>query len=120
MTKQSLIIIFILMLVGSILSGFFGPWWAPSLMIILISALMKLTVRQGLLLGSLSLGLTFIVMTIFAQSTDDTGIISKIGSLLGGISVFGMVFISTLIGIITGLLSGWLGSALGDFLKKSE
>ncbi len=116
--NKKLISSLIIMLTGSFLAGWFGPWWAMSVYIILVVALLKLPVKPSLLLGALSIGIVFLGMALFTYSNDEAEIISKTGMLLGGLSPIGMLGFTTFIGILTGVCSAWLGSALGSFIKK--
>ncbi len=118
MMRPENIITLIIMIIGSLLSAWYGPWWAPSLIIILMAALLKLSAKQAMLSGAFTLGLIFLGMALLSYSADEADIISKIGAMLGGLSVMLMLLITTLTGIITGLLSGWTGSAIGAYIKK--
>ena len=118
--KNKILITFTILLVGVFLSALYGPWWAPSLVIISMVALLKLSATQGMILGSLTSGLVFLAMTLVSNAQDRMDIISKVGELLGGLSPVVMILISTFLGLITGLLSGWLGSAIGDFIKNTS
>lgn len=118
--KSKMLLTFIILLVGVFLSACYGSWWAPSLVIISMVALLKLSAKQGMILGSLTSGLVFLAMTLVLNGQDGTDIIYKAGELLGGLSPLVMVMITTLLGLITGLLSGWLGSAIGDFIKNTS
>lgn len=115
-----MLLTFIILLVGVFLSAYYGPWWAPSLVIISMVALLKLSAKQGMILGSLTSGLVFLAMTLVLNGQDGTDIISKAGELLGGLSPLVMIMITTFLGLITGLLSGWLGIAIGDFIKNTS
>jgi MFS family permease len=116
--KNKTAISIILCLIGSLLAGLYGPWWAPSVFILLLCALMGLAVKQSILAGSLSLGLVYLAMALWMNSQDKAEIIEKTGMLLGGLSPVMMIVVTTLIGSITGLLSGWLGSVIGSMISK--
>jgi hypothetical protein len=116
--KNKSLISFLIMLVGSFLSGYFGPWWAPAVFIVLAAALSGLTAKQSGGNGALSLGIVYLFMASWMNTMDQAGIIGKTGFLLGGLSPILMIVVTTLIGAVTGLLSGWLGSALGKLLTK--
>ena len=116
--KNKALISFLIMLVGSFLSGYFGPWWAPAAFIVIAMALAGLTVKQAMGIGSLALGLVYLFMASWMNTLDQAEIIRKTGLLLGGLSPLMMIVVTTLVGAITGLLSGWLGSALGTMLTK--
>lgn len=108
----------ILCLAGSLLSGIYGPWWAPAVFILLLCALMDLTMKQSILTGSISLGVVYLGMALWMSSQDKSEIIEKTGMLLGGLSPAMMIILTSLIGFITGLLSGWLGSVIGSIVSK--
>lgn len=116
--KNKALISFLIMLVGSFLSGYFGPWWAPAAFIVIAMALSGLPGKQAMGIGSLALGLVYLFMASWMNTLDHAEIIRKTGLLLGGLSSVLMIAVTTLIGAITGLLSGWLGSALGTMLTK--
>jgi len=118
--KNKSLITLLVMVIGSFLTGYFGPWWAPAVFIVISAAIMGLTIKKGMMHGALALCLTFMGMAIWMSSFDKALIIEKTGSLLGGLSPVGMVAVTSLIGLVTGLLSGWLGSALGSLFKKAE
>mgnify|MGYP003461421302 FL=1 len=116
--KNKTPIAIIFCLVGSLLAGIYGPWWAPAVFIILLCALMGLTVKQSILTGSISLGVVYLGMALWMSNQDEAEIIQKTGMLLGGLSPVMMIVVTTLIGCITGLLSGWLGSVIGSTVSK--
>lgn len=116
--KNKTAITFLLCLVGSLLAGLYGPWWAPAVFNLLMVALMGLTVKQSILSSSISLGVVYLGMALWMNSMDEAAIIEKTGLLLGGLSPVMMIVVTTLIGFITGLLSGWLGSIIGGVVSK--
>jgi hypothetical protein len=118
--KGKSLLILILMLIGVIVSGFFGPWWAPAVFVVLLTMLMKLTAKEGMWIGAVSLLIVYMVMSVLMLGKDDTGLIGKTGSLLGGLSSPLMVVVTGLIGGITGLLSGWLGSSLSKVMPAKK
>jgi hypothetical protein len=120
--KGKSLLVLILMLIGVTVSGFFGPWWAPAVFVVLLSMLMKLTAKQGMWNGAISLLIVYTVMSAMMLGKDDSGLIGKTGTLLGGLSAPLMVVVTGLIGGVTGLLSGWLGSSLSKVMpvKKIE
>ncbi len=112
------IIVLTLFIIGSFLSGYFGPWWAPAAYLVLVSALLKLSVRQAMVAGGISLGVVYLGESILMNSMDEADMISKTGLLLGGLSPAMMIMVTTLIGGMTGLLSGWIGSVIGNLTNK--
>lgn len=116
--KNKSLISFLIMLVGSFLSGYFGPWWAPAVFVVITVALSGLSAGQAIQTGALSLGLVYLFMAAWMNTLDQAEIIRKTGLLLGGLSPLLMIVVATLIGTVTGLLSGWLGSALGTMVIK--
>src|SRR6187431_1093060 len=118
--KNKSAIAFIVMLIGSFLSGFYGPWWAPAVFIVISAAILSLNAKQGMIIGACAIGLVFLGMALWMGTKDNEHIIAKTGTLLGGLSQGGMVGVTTFIGLLTGLLAGWLGSALGSILKTNS
>ncbi len=118
--KNKTVIAFIVMLMGSWLSGYYGPWWAPAVFIVISTAVLGLTTKNAILIGGFALGLTFLAMSIWMSSLDQSHLIEKTGTLLGGLSPVAMIVLTSILGFVTGLLSGWLGSALGGVLKKES
>jgi hypothetical protein len=116
--KRKTIIALILLLVGVSISALYGPWWAPSIIVISIVALLPLSTRPGILLGSMSIGIVFLGMALVLIANDHAEIISGTGKMLGGLSSLSMILITTLLGVVTGGLSGWVGSVLGNHLSK--
>lgn len=114
--KSKRLLAFIIMLIVAFISGFYGAWWAPATSIVLVALLSNLSIKDGLLLGSLSLLLSFLVMALFMLGKDESGLIGKTGALLGGLSAPLMVIITAILGGVTGLFSGWLGSSLGQLI----
>jgi hypothetical protein len=112
------VIAFIILLTGSFLSGFFGPWWAPAVFTLLTTILLGLNTRQAILLGSVSMGITYLLMAIWMHTSDDADILAKSGMLLGGLSPGLLMVVTVSIGGLTGLLSGWLGSTLGAVVSR--
>ena len=119
MKEKKTITALIIMIAATILSGFYGPWYAPSLVIILVSALTGLSEKSGLALGGFSLGMVFLVLSSYQYALDESNVLEKIGVVIGGASPIALILISSLIGMITGMLSGWLGSSLAVYLKKT-
>lgn len=118
--KNKTAIAFIVMLIGSFLSGLYGPWWAPAVFIVISVAILDLSSKQGANLGGLALMLTYMVMSVWMRAHDHSHLIEKTGALLGGFSPVGMVALTSVIGMATGLLSGWLGSVLSGVFKKES
>jgi len=118
--KSKSILVLILMMIGVIVAGYFGPWWAPGAYVVLLAMLMKLSAKQALWIGALSLFVVYTVMSMMMLGKDDSGLIGKTGTLLGGLSSPMMVIVTGLIGAITGLLSGWLGSSLGKIMPADK
>lgn len=116
--KTSLVLI--LMMIGVVVAGFFGPWWAPGAYVVLLAMLMNLSAKQGIWIGALALFVVYTVMAIMMLGKDDSGLIGKTGALLGGLSAPMMVMVTGLIGAITGLLSGWLGSSLAKVMPATK
>jgi hypothetical protein len=118
--KNNSAIAFIVMLVGSFLSGYYGPWWAPAVFIVIGIAIVGLHTKKAMIIGACSLGFAFFGMSVWMKSLDHSHLIEKTGGLLGGLSPVMMIVATTIIGLVTGLLSGYLGSALGGVLKKGN
>ena len=116
--KNNSAVAFLVMLIGSFLSGYYGPWWAPAVFLIIATAIMRLNAKKAVIIGACSLGLSFLGMSVWMNTLDQSDLIDKTGALLGGLSPVVMIAVTTIIGFVTGLLSGWLGSALGGVLKK--
>lgn len=115
--KNRLILSLALMLICALIAGFFGPWWAPAAAILIIAALMKLPEVKAVILGAIVLGIIYLGIAIWQSSLDQTGIIAKAGSLLGGLSHGAMVALTAFIGLITGALAGWTGSVINHVIK---
>ncbi|HEY3385644.1 MAG TPA: hypothetical protein VGK46_03975 [Saprospiraceae bacterium] len=113
------IITYIAMLAGVILSGYFGPWWAPAAFVVLLAGLMQMTSKKAILAGGFSVGIVYMVMAIWMNSMDKADIIGKTGMLMGGLSSVAMIIVTTLIGLITGVFAGWVGSGIGGMLGKA-
>ena len=118
--KNKTILVIGVMMTGTFLSGYFGPWWAPAGFIVLCSALMGLSSGLAIGIGSGTLGIIFLVMSAVLSTNDESGLLQKTGSLLGGLSPAMLVVLTTLFGGLTGLFSGWLGSTLGVILRNSK
>ena len=116
--KNNSAVAFLVMLIGSFLSGYYGPWWAPAVFLIIATAIMRLNAKKAVIIGACSLGLSFLGMSVWMSTLDQSDLIDKTGALLGGLSPVVMIAVTTIIGFVTGLLSGWLGSSLGGVLKK--
>jgi len=116
--KNTSIVAFIILLAGTFLSGYFGPWWAPAVFTVLTTLLLGLNTRQGILLGAISMGVAYLIMALWMSSADQADILTKTGMLLGGLSTGLLVVLTTIIGGVTGVLSGWLGSVLGLFVSR--
>ncbi len=111
--KNTSLIAFIILLAGTFLSGYFGPWWAPAAFIVLTTLLLGLNKRQGIVLGAISMASVYLIMALWMRTGDQADILAKTGMLLGGMSTGLLIALTTAIGGVTGFLSGWLGSAIG-------
>lgn len=111
--KNNSFITLLLLLTGIVLLSFFASWWAASVWIVVITSIMKISPKQGIFLGSFSLGIVWLAMAFYMSLHDQGLIISKTGALLGGLSVPLMIMVTAIIALITGTLAGWLGSAIG-------
>ena len=118
--KTKVWLIVLLMLIGVTVAGLFGPWWAPGVCVVILTVLMKLPTRQSIWIGACSLLAVYMVMSILMLGLDNSSLISKTGTLLGGLSAPMMVVVTGLIGGITGLLSGWLGSSLAKVMPSKN
>lgn len=118
--KHKTIVLILVMLTGTFLSGYYGPWWAPAGFIVMCSALMGLSSKQAIGIGGGTLGVVFLVMSVLMSSKDETGLLHKTGSLLGGLSPGMLVALTSVLGGLTGVFSGWLGSALGMILRNDK
>jgi hypothetical protein len=117
MTKKT-ILVFLLMIAGTVGLNLVAPWWAPVPWIVIIVALSNLNPKEGSFLGGFSIAIVWLLMARYMSQQDHEGIISKTGVLLGGLSHQWMVTLTLLIAFITGALSGWFGSALGNLFPR--
>jgi hypothetical protein len=119
MNKQ-IIIAFVLLCTAIALSGWYGPWYAPAIVVVIICALLSLRTAQAAWLGLLSCAFVYTLVSLIMLNRDDAGIIGKTGNLLGGLSPFMVILMTAIIGSVTGLFAGWMGSALGQFVRHSS
>ncbi|MEP6795026.1 MAG: hypothetical protein ABJB16_11915 [Saprospiraceae bacterium] len=112
--KTKTIISFLIMIIGVTGLGFIAPWWAGTVWVVLIAAIMRTNKKQGMFTGAFAFGLVWVAMARYMSIQDGVDIISKTGTLLGGLSHQLMMVVTLVIAFITGILSGWLGSALGQ------
>lgn len=106
------------MLIGIVLAGYFGPWWAPAAFIVMLTALSGMNARQSLITGGALLSLAYLGLASALSLQDEADIIARTGVLLGNLSPQLLVLITTFIGTITGALAGWLGSETGHFVRS--
>lgn len=107
------------MITGVFLAGYFGPWWAPAAYVVILSVLMQLTVKKALFAGMVSVGLIYLLMSVWMNSKDEADVIDKTAMLLGGLSPFALILATTLIGAVTGLLAGWVGGTIAQLFKST-
>ncbi len=119
MKKRNLLLLLLLVAVIP-LTGTFGPWFAPGISVVIITAILRPETKSAIWLSASVMGLIFLLMAAWMLGKDASGIIGKTGQLLGGLSPAMMVLVTALTGFITGLVSGWLGSALGNQLRKEN
>ena len=112
--KAKTIKAFLIMSAGVLGLGFIVPWWAGALWVVCVSALTRLNEKQAILAGGLAIMLIWVLMARYQSLQDDAEIISKTGTLLGGLSHQLMMVATLVIALITGVFSGWLGSVLGQ------
>jgi hypothetical protein len=117
--KTRPILAFIILCLGIVLSGLYGPWYAPAAFVALGCALMTLSMKHAIWLGLASSLLIYAAMALILLNRDDAEIISKTGNLLGGLAPFMVVMVTAVIGGVTGLLAGWTGSAIGQLLRNT-
>ena len=115
--KKNIIIAALLIILGVIALSLFTPWWVPPFWVVLIAVVTRLNIKSGLLIGGLCYGLVWVVMARYMSGHDATDLITKTGTLLGGLSRQMMFVIILVISLITGALAGWLGSALGKVVN---
>ena len=108
------------MIVGVVALSFFTPWWVPPFWVVFVAFIMKLDIKNALLLGALCYGLIWSGMARYMSEQDASDIISKTGVLLGGLSHQMMFVVVTIISLITGALAGWFGSVLGKIIRGSN
>ena len=114
--KTKAIIAFLIMAAGVLGLGFFAPWWAAAVWVVCVSALTRLNEKQATVAGGFAIALVWVVVARYLSLQDDAEIITKTGTLLGGVSHQLMFGVTLVIALITGILSGWLGSALGQLI----
>ncbi len=112
------IISFLLMVAGVTGLGFIAPWWVGAPWIVLIAVIFKLKEWEGIRIGGLALGIVSLIAARLMSTNDEAGIISKTGTLLGGLSHQMMMVATLVIALITGMLSGWLGSRIGKAIPS--
>lgn len=111
----------LIMTLGVTVLGFITPWWVGAVWVVLIAAIMRTNKKQGMFTGAFAFGIVWVVMARYMSTQDTADIISKTGTLLGGLSHQLMMVVTLVIAFITGLLSGWLGSAIGQtFLPRKN
>lgn len=113
--KKQTFLAFLIMIAGIFLLGYFTFWWMPVIWVILIAYVMKLNIKAGMATGGISFALAWVTYALYMSAQDNADIISKTGSLLGGLSQGMMVLVVIVLSLITGILSGWLGSAIATF-----
>lgn len=103
---------------GILLCGWFGPWYAPSLFIVVASAIIGASLRKSIWAVVIASGLVFTGLSSWQWMHDSTGLIEKTGLVLGGMHPAILLIVTVVVGIITGVLSVWLGSTLHAVFKK--
>ena len=110
-----------LALAGCSVAGWFGPWWAPAVFLAAWTIVMRMPRRTAVIEGGLILAAVFGTVAGWMLLRDESALLAKTGTLLGGLPAWAMWFVTLVIGWITGILSGWLGSALGEvIMEKNE
>jgi hypothetical protein len=117
--NRPVIIAFVLLCTAVALSGWYGPWYAPAVVVVIICALLSLRTAQAIWLGLISCAFVYTLVALIMLNRDDAGIISKTGNLLGGLSPIMVILITAVTGSLTGLFAGWMGSALGKIVRHS-
>ena len=118
--NRNSIIAALLMIFGVAVLGFFTPWWVPPFWIVFVSFIMKLDIKNALLLCALCYGLVWTGMARYMSEQDASDIISKTGVLLGGLSHQMIFVVIAIISFITGGLAGWFGNRLGAFIRTKN
>src|SRR5687767_3542926 len=116
--KKNIIISFLLIVAGIALLSYYGPWWLPSIWIMIIAFIMRLNIKEGLLTGGISFALVWIVMARNMSVQDSHEIIAKTGVLLGELSPLILMLLVVVVSFITGALSGWFASAMGLYVRE--
>jgi len=115
--NKNIIIAALLIILGVMALSLFTPWWVPPFWVVLVALFMKLDIKNGVILGGLCYGLVLVVMARYMDGQDATDLITKTGTLLGGLSHQMMFVVILIISLITGALAGWLGSTLGKIVN---
>ena len=113
--KKKTLYALLMMIAGIFLLSYFTLWWLPAIWVILIAYVMKLNIKAGMTTGGISFALVWVAYAMYMCAQDNANIISKTGSLLGGLSQSLMVVVVLVLSLITGILSGWLGSAIATY-----
>lgn len=117
--KTSLITAFIVLCLGMALTGWFGPWYAPAVFVLVCCAILVLRTGQAIWLGLAAGVFVYVAMSLIMLNQDDAEIIRKTGNLLGGLSPIMMVLVTALVGGATAMLAAWMGTALGQYIRNS-
>ncbi|HUR31010.1 MAG TPA: hypothetical protein VMZ69_06230 [Saprospiraceae bacterium] len=118
--KKKTLLAFLIMIIGIGIIGYFTPWWVPVIWVIFTAFVLKLNIKTGMMSGALSFALVWSVMSRYMDVQDQAGIISKTGTLMGGISHQLLFVLVMVISLITGFLAGWFGSVLGKYFERTN
>ena len=110
----------LLIIFGVAALSFITPWWVPPFWVVLIASMMKLDIKTSLVIGGACYVLVGCTMAWYMSTQDAADIITKTGTLMGGISNLMMLVVIGIISLVTGSLAGWLGSVMGSYFRMNN
>jgi hypothetical protein len=118
--KKKNIIALIVIACGIAIISMLLPWWTSVIWIIVICIIMNTSLRAGWWISGIGLAIVWLVASLYFKTQDQTDLIGRTGTLLGGISGSLLVVVTIILGFISGALAGWFGSVCALLLNEKK
>lgn len=105
---------------GSFVCYWFGPWYCAAIFLTLWFAVFIVPTRFAILAGAGILALLHLSISGWMWMQDDTGLLVKAGTVLGGLPPIALWFVTGIVGFITGGLAGWLGTSIRSLFIQTS
>lgn len=102
------------------ITNLYLPWWFTAIVTGFTAYFLGLHAGKSFVLASLTVGLLWLLMSLFQYEMYSSNITTKISEIFMNIGVSKLFLVTTIIGGITAGLGAWTGAALKHNFNLSE